>query len=162
MKRFILTTLVSTLTMSGLAQAEIYKRVDKEGRVTYSSAPVKGGQKLELAPLPTMQAQKVPPKSSSRTTNADFPKVDGETQSRRDDTRRKILEDELATEQQALKAAQEKLQVAQDSPQTFTGANGQTYRNVAKHDAEVSEAEDELKAHESNIKALKSEIANLK
>ncbi len=162
MKRFILPILIAAFAYSTLAHAEIYKRVDKEGRVTYSSAPVKGGQKLELAPLPTMQAQKIPPKSNSRTTHSDFPKVDGETQARRDDTRRKILEDELASEQQALAAAQEKLQIAQDSPQTYTGANGQTYRNVAKHDAAVSEAEDELKAHENNINALKSEISNLK
>jgi len=40
-----------------LAHAEIYKAVDADGHVTYSSTPIKGGKKITLEPLPTM----VPP-----------------------------------------------------------------------------------------------------
>ncbi len=96
MNIFRLSILCCAVALTGTAQAEIYKRVDADGHVTYSSAPIKGAKKLHLEPLPTMAAQPVPPKGQNNSS--DFPKVDNATQSRRDDTRRKILEDELATE----------------------------------------------------------------
>ncbi len=142
------------------AQADIYKRVDEEGHVTYSSTPLKGGKKLHLEPLPTMQppAKQAPAKSRAE----DFPKVDSETQGRRDDTRRKILEDELATEQKALEEARGKLQEAQDTPQVYKGAGGKTFRNVAKYEETVNAAQEEVRAHEKNIEAIKTELSNLK
>ncbi len=139
------------------AQADIYKRVDEEGHVTYSSTPIKGGKKLHLEPLPTMQ-----PPAKPRTQQQNFPRVDSETQNRRDDTRRKILEDELATEQQALEEAKAKLQEAQDTPQVYKGVGGKTYRNVAKYEENVSAAQEDVRAHEKNIEAIKTELSNLK
>jgi Domain of unknown function (DUF4124) len=139
------------------AQADIYKRVDEEGHVTYSSTPIKGGKKLHLEPLPTMQ----PPQQKGRNAEG-FPKVDSQTQSRRDDTRRKILQDELATEQQALDDARRKLQEAQDTPEVYKGAGGKTFRNVAKYEENVSAAQEEVRNHEKNVEALKTELSNLK
>jgi two-component system nitrogen regulation sensor histidine kinase GlnL len=81
------------------AQAEIYKAVDQDGHVTYSSTPLKGGKKIILEPLPTM----MPPKMH---TFDGFPKVDNQTQRGRDDTRRKILQDELSAEEKLLEEAQ--------------------------------------------------------
>ncbi len=138
------------------AHAEIYKRVDDEGHVTYSSTPIKGGKKLHLEPLPTM----APP---ARTRNTEgFPRVDSETQSRRDDTRRRILEDELATEQKALGEARARLQEAQDSPEVYKGAGGKTFRNVAKYEENVNAAQEEVRTHEKNVEAIKTELSNLK
>ena len=108
------------------AHAEIYKQVDEAGHVTYSSTPIKGGKKLHLEPLPTMQ----PP--NTRNTEG-FPRVNSETQTRRDDTRRKILEDELSTEKKALEEARLKLKEGQDNPEVYKTASGQTFRNVAKY-----------------------------
>ncbi|MDD5056866.1 MAG: DUF4124 domain-containing protein [Sideroxydans sp.] len=159
MKRFRLSILSCAILFCGVAQAEIYKRVDANGRVTYSSAPLKGGKKLQLEPLPTMAPQPVPPRMSNR--NSDF-RVDESTQSKRDDTRRKILEDELATEQKALEDARAKLQVTQDTPEVYKSADGKTYRNIPKYEKNVSDAQEEVTAHENNVKALKSEISHLK
>lgn len=139
------------------AHAEIYKRVDDEGHVTYSSTPIKGGKKLHLEPLPTMAPPPKPDKSSES-----FPRVNSETQTRRDDTRRKILQDELATEQKALEEARAKLQDAKDNPETFKGASGQTFRNVAKYEEKVNAAQEEVKNHEKNVEALQTELSNLK
>ena len=86
-----------------LAQAEIYKAVDENGHVTYSSTPIKGGKKLILEPLPTM----MPPGKAHAPE--DFPKVDNETQRGRDDTRRKILQDELNAEEKLLEEAKQNL-----------------------------------------------------
>lgn len=139
------------------ANADIYKRVDDEGHVTYSSTPIRGGKKLHLEPLPTMAP---PPKPSS--TSEGFPKVNSETQNRRDDTRRKILQDELATEQKALEESRAKLKEGQDNPEVSKGANGQTFRNVAKNDEKVSTLQEEVSSHEKNVEAIQTELSNLK
>lgn len=162
MNLFRLTLLCSALAFSSATQAEIYKRVDKDGNVTYSSAPLKGAKKLELEPLPTMAAQPVPPKQRKYSESSSDLRVNSETQSRRDDTRRKILEDELATEERALEEARIKLKEAEDNPEVYKTATGQTFRNVAKYEEKVNAARDDVKAHENNIKALKTEISNLR
>ncbi|GAB4117854.1 MAG: hypothetical protein Fur0026_06520 [Sideroxydans sp.] len=158
MKLLPLSILCGTLAFSAVAHAEIYKHVGKDGRVTYSSEPVKGARKLQLDPLNTMPSSKARPRESS----SEFARVDKETQNQRDDRRRKILEDELASEQAALGAAREKLQVAQDTPMVYQNANGQTFRNVAQYEENVRLAQEAVKAHEENIKALQTELANLK
>jgi hypothetical protein len=139
------------------AYADIYKRVDDEGHVTYSSKPIKGAKKLHLEPLPTM----APPPKSSKASEG-FPRVNSETQTRRDDTRRKILDDELATEEKALEEARAKLKEGQENPETHKGPNGQTFRNVAKYEEKVSALQEEVTSHEKNVEALKTELTNLK
>jgi len=42
------------MCLSSDGSADIYKAVDTSGHVTYSSAPIKGGKKIILEPLPTM------------------------------------------------------------------------------------------------------------
>ncbi|MFZ2162237.1 MAG: DUF4124 domain-containing protein [Sideroxyarcus sp.] len=139
------------------ANADIYKRVDDEGHVTYSSKPLKGAKKLHLEPLPTMAP---PPKTSNASEG--FPRVNSETQGRRDDTRRKILEDELATEQKALEEARIRLQEGKDSPEVYKGPDGQTFRNVAKYEEKVNALQEEVSSHEKNVQALQTELSNLK
>ncbi|MDP2758959.1 MAG: DUF4124 domain-containing protein [Sideroxyarcus sp.] len=159
MKPFPLSILCGALAFGGIAHAEIYKHVGKDGRVTYSSEPVKGARKLQLEPLNTVPAPKA---NSKPESSAGFARVDRETQTRRDDRRRNILEDELASEQTALAAAREKLKMAQDTPEVYRTESGQIFRNVAKHDENVRLAEEVVKTHEGNIKALQTELANLK
>lgn len=162
MNLFRLILLCNTIALTSVAHAEIYKRVDKDGNVTYSSSPLKGAKKLELEPLPTMKAQAMPPKSrKSEEGSAEF-RVNSETQNRRDDTRRRILEDELATEERMLDEARAKLKEAEDNPEVYKTATGQTFRNVAKYEEKVNAAQDDVKSHENNIKALKTEISNLR
>jgi hypothetical protein len=110
-------------------QGEIYKHVDDQGRVTYSNAPIKGAVKLNLDPLTTVPA---PRHRTSTPSPADFPKVDNDTQKKRDDTRRKILDEELVAEVKLLA------------------------------DATKAQLKDQIEHHEKNIAALKKEIANLK
>lgn len=139
------------------ASADIYKRVDDEGHVTYSSKPIKGGKKLHLEPLPTM-----PPPPKVNNASEGFPRVTSETQGRRDDTRRKILEDELATERQALEDARARLKEGQDTPEVHKGPGGQTFRDVTKYEAKVNALQEEVNSHEKNVEALQTELSNLK
>lgn len=136
-----------------LAQADIYKSVDADGHVTYSSTPIAGGKKLNLEPLPTM----LPPAKASDG----FPKVDSETQKGRDDARRKILQDELDEEKKALEAAKQKLSDAEATPEVYKGQDGKTYRNAAKYDEKVKPLQDEVDLHTKNIEALETELTKL-
>jgi hypothetical protein len=135
-----------------MAQADIYKAIDADGHVTYSNSPMKGGKKLNLEPLPTMLPYK--------DTSGNFPKVDSETQKNRDDTRRKILQDELANEEKLLAESKKNLEEA--SPEVYTGIDGKTYRNVEKYDAKVKALQDQVDLHEKNVTALKTELSKLR
>lgn len=161
MKPYRMLLMCVVFTASTAVHAEIYKRVDKEGHVTYSSEPLKGAHKLKLEPLPTVPPPK-PVASKRNSEEASFPRVDQATQKRRDDKRLRILEDEMASEQQALEDARTQLQVAQDTPQVYTGADGKTYRNMAKYEEAVQTAQENVRMHENNIRALQTEIDHLK
>jgi hypothetical protein len=135
-----------------LAQAEIYKAVDENGHVTYSSTPLKGDKKLILEPLPTMMPQQVP---------TDFPRVDNETQRGRDDTRRKILQDELNAEQKLFDEATQNLKEGESNPEVFKGGDGRTYRNVAKYEDKIKPLQEQVDLHKNNIEALQTELSKL-
>ena len=137
-----------------LAHADIYKYVDEDGHVTYSSTPIKGGKKIVLEPLPTMAP---PPR-----TPADFPKVDDATQKSRDDARRKILLEELSTEEKLLEEARQNLKAGEETPEVFVGRDGKTYRNVAKYEEKINALKDQIDLHSRNIEALQIELSKIK
>ncbi len=134
------------------AQAEIYKYVDKDGHVTYSNVPIRGAKKINLDPLNTIPATRARPESASP---AGFPSVDSDTQRRRDDTRRKVLEDELAAERKLLDEAKKAL-AEQEAVRMGNERNYQKYLD------RVQPYKDNVALHEKNIEALQKEISNLK
>lgn len=140
----------------GWAQAEIYKRVDADGHVTYSSSPLKGAKKLHLKPLSTI----TPLPHTRNEGAADFPRVDSATQKNRDNTSLHILEDELATEEKALVEAQKNLREEAENPEIYTGKDGKIYQNLAKQDEKMMALQKQVQIHEKNIVALKIELAN--
>lgn len=142
-----------------VANADLYKSVDADGHVTYSSAPIKGGKKIYLEPLPTM----VPLAKTRSPSN--FPKVDEETQKGRDDTRRRILQDELKTEQKLLAEAKQNQQKAEDENRGYFVKDGKTFRNeerAQEYSAEVNRQNEEVNLHQKNIDALNAELSKLK
>lgn len=163
MKPTRMLLLCAVFTASTAAHAEIYKYVDKDGRVTYSSVPIKGAQKLKLEPLPTVPPPRAETKARNRESGeSSFPRVDKATQMRRDDMRLRILQDELASERQALEDARMQLKLAEDTPQVYTGADGKTYRNNAKYQENIQAAQDKVRMHENNLRAIQTEIDHLK
>ena len=142
-----------------LVQAEIYKGVDANGHVTYSSTPIKGGKKIILEPLSTMNSAA---KGRSGADAEDFPRVDGRMQKKRDDTRYLILQNELVAEEKALKEAKENLQAGKDNPEVFRGAGGKAYRNVTKYNEKVKMLTERANSHQENVDALKTELSKLK
>jgi len=146
--------LLPCLAYAGYTQAEIYKRVDEHGNVTYSNTPIKGGKKVDLGPLPTMESYKPGDSGTAR--------VNESTQKRRDEARRKILEDELSSEEKLLAEARQNLQDAQDNPQIAHGPGGKTFRNVAAQENAIQAAQEQVAQHEKNIEAIKQELSQFK
>lgn len=156
--KYSLLLVLSGLVYSGWASADIYKRVDKDGHVTYSSEPIKGGKKIYLKPLPT-----VPGARNSRRGEPDnFPSVDSETQKRRDNTRRIILQDELGSEENLLNSARQNLKTLEDNPEPLMRPDGVPNLNAGSYAEKLKAAQGEVSLHEQNIKALQTELSNLK
>lgn len=131
------------------ASAEIYKFVDENGRVTYTNIPKKGATKLDVGGgNGTRNRANAGPSS--------FPKVDSQTQKKRDDMRKEILDDELAAEQKALADAQKALK---DGEATRLGDEAKNYQRYLDR---VQKLKDNVALHERNIAALKKELADFR
>jgi len=65
---------------------------------------------------------------------------------------------ELEQEKQALEHAKQLYEEAQNTPEVYKGANGKTFRNVAKYDEKLHVIEAEIQAHERNIELLNKEL----
>jgi hypothetical protein len=151
------------LGLSAPAAAEIYKHVDADGRVTYSNVPMKGATKLEIEP-PVSSSP--PPKATKAPTPANFPRVEKDEQKQRDDKRRQILEEELATERQALEDAKVALAEGEKDPEVFRtkGKDGKTVvrRNVARYQEKMAQLQENVDLHQKNVELLEKELAALK
>lgn len=156
MVRYCFPLLLALLLRGGLARADtLYKCVDDSGVVLYTNQKG-GGRNCKVLsrdlPVSTIAAPKQAPRSAEPS---DFPRVNGDTQRGRDADRRRILEQELATEQQSLEQARKDL------------AEGESIRlgnekNYQKYLDRVQGLKDSVALHERNVEALKREMANLK
>jgi septal ring factor EnvC (AmiA/AmiB activator) len=136
------------------AWADVYKCVDDDGHVTYTNT--KPSSKAKCSALSRDQrVSTVPGRAASTLSPAGFPKVDGDTQKARDNDRRKILDQELATEQKNLDQAKKEL-AEQEAVRTGDERN---YQRVIER---LQPFKDKVALHERNLEALKKEIGNLK
>ena len=118
--------------------------------------PPKGAKKVRCFSDPVAKPAQAAPESQPKPgASESFPKVDGETQKKRDDERRRILETELANEQQQLEAAKQKL-AEQEAIRTGDERNYQRFLD------RVQPFRDAVANHERNIEAIRREISNLK
>ena len=158
-----LLLLLAALSCSPVARADIFKCVDEAGHVTYtnSRAPGKGcttlsrDQAVSSVPggsgLPRPAAAPSPMhKGGSSAGAAGFPRIDSGTQRARDTDRRRILEQELTTEQQGLDAARREL----DEQAARNGGDRNSVR--------AQPLRDKVQLHERNVEALRREISNLR
>lgn len=151
------------LGLSPIAQAQIYKRIDANGQVTYSNIPSKGAIKLDIEPTipPSNTAPAQRPSRAKTPTPADFPRVDRETQNQRDDKRKQILQSELDNEKKALEEANQAYAEGKAKPEVYRGANGKTFRNVAKYQQKMQDLQADVDLHKNNIELLQKELATL-
>jgi hypothetical protein len=137
-----------------LARADVFKCVDEDGHVTYTNT--KPSPKAKCTTLSRDQrVSTVPGRAASTPSPANFPKVDGDTQKARDNDRRKILEQELATEQKSLEQAKKDL----SEQEAIRTGDERNYQRVLDR---LQPYKDKVALHERNIEALKKEIGNLR
>jgi len=161
MKRLFYILAFVLVSNNGLA--DIYKYTDSNGVTTYTNIKPEGNSKSELVISGPKSAEPSPvareKKSSAKTPSpANFPKVDNQTQNQRDQKRRELLMSELDQEKQALENAKQLYEDAQNTPEVYRGANGKTFRNVAKYEEKLHVIEAEIQAHERNIELLNKEL----
>lgn len=145
--------------------ADIYKCVDESGQPTFTDAKTRTLYKNCQLFLKGDNALPVPQGKKERTrtpTPSDFPKVDKNTQTRRDDTRRQILQDELASEKKALEEARQAYEEGSAKPEVYRGADGKTFRNVAKFEEKMRRLKADVDTHENNVKLLQKELNGMK
>jgi hypothetical protein len=95
------------------------------------------------------------PRAAATPTPPGFPRVDKDTQKSRDDGRRRILEDELTTEQKGLSDAKVKLA----EQEGVRNADEKNYQRVLDRLKPYQEA---VERHERNVSALQRELAALR
>ncbi len=148
--RFVLLTVLACATA---AHAEMWKCIDADGNTRYTNVrgDAKGCKGLNLEPLNTAP----PPPRAPQAKPANFPSVDSDTQRQRDAGRRKILEQELAQEQQQLDLAKKQLAEQKD-------VRLGTEKNYARVEERLKPFEDRVKLHENNVESLRKELASVK
>ncbi|GAB4062299.1 DUF4124 domain-containing protein [Uliginosibacterium sediminicola] len=159
MKSLCLQLVLLFALLPGLACADVYKCVDEAGRVTYTNDKPRGQKGCSLLSRDLPSGGSAPTLSSPKraasgggSSPADFPRVDGAQQRDRDSNRRRILEQELATEQRLLdEARKNQREIEQAAPQE---------RTTPKYQARQNALREELLQHETNINKLKAELGN--
>lgn len=163
--------LLLSILLCGLSQsalADVYKCVDANGRITYTNDPAaaRGCSKLDTSqavstvPAPARgspAAKPASPSSGSSATSASgsFPRVSPGAQRSRDDTRRDVLQTELANEQRALETAEAEL-AEQDAVRLGSEQNYQ------KKLDRLQPFQDRVDLHRRNIEALNKELQGLR
>ncbi|MGH8696704.1 MAG: DUF4124 domain-containing protein, partial [Burkholderiales bacterium] len=137
----------------------VWKCVEADGRAHYTN--IKRETDGKQCTVVTKEVSVVsPPAPRSRPAAAekagsDFPKVDRETQRTRDESRRRILEDELTAEEKGLIDAKAQL-AAQEAVRYGDEKN---YQRVLDR---LKPYQDAVERHARNISALRKELAGLR
>lgn len=93
-------------------------------------------------------------RNAAAPTPAGFPRVDPATQKGRDDLRRKVLGDELATEEKLL--AEARVAYADGAPPALPEERA----NIDKYRERIARLRQAVSVHEKNVDALKKELAS--
>jgi hypothetical protein len=147
------------LILASQAQAKIYMYVDADGRkgATDRREAIPPGAKItsvidlgDGAPAPGKSSGGG--KSAVKTPSpANFPRIDSQTQRKRDDVRRAILEEELASERKNLEEARHRLAMGE---KPLAGEN----TGSPGYQARVKPLRAALQNHERNIAAIQKEL----
>ncbi|MDR2506656.1 MAG: DUF4124 domain-containing protein [Candidatus Accumulibacter sp.] len=140
------------------ARADVmYQCVDADGRKVFSNvkSSAKGAKCTAVQindPGPSPRSGK---SASSAPTPPSFPRVEENTQRRRDNERRRILENEMEAEQKALEQAQKEL----EEQEAVRSGNEKNYQRVLDR---LQPYKDKVASHERNVEAIQRELSNLR
>jgi len=140
-------------------QGTVWKCMEADGRAHYTNIKkeTEGKQCTVVTKEVSVVSSPPPPARSAAAEKASsgFPRVDRDTQKARDESRRRILEDELMAEEKGLVDARAKL-AAQEAVRYGDERN---YQRVLDR---LKPFQDTVERHERNITALRKELAVLR
>ena len=141
-----------------LAEATICKYIDADGNIVYSNvAPGKGLRKLSCEIADDTPRAKAAGNGTARAaTPTGFPRVEPATQRSRDELRRQVLNDELASEEKLLGEA--RIAYGNGAPQPLSDEQN----DAEKYRQRIAKLRQAVQLHERNIEALRKEIAAIR
>lgn len=152
MKKFTTACLLCLSALDAAAQG-VYVCTQPNGVREYrNTGDVRGCRKLDTESLSSIPA---PASVMQAKADPSFPRIDSQTQKRRDQDRLQILSDEIRAEEAKLSELKKEYQNGEPERQG-------NERNYAKYQERVAVMKDEIARTEKNIEALKREIGNLK
>jgi hypothetical protein len=125
---------------------DMYRCATQGGAFSYFNVPDGNGKP---APGSTTATPKAP-------TPASFPRVDPETQKGRDGVRRKVLAEELSSEEKLLAESRAAYADGAPPPLPEEKADAEKYR------ARIARLKQSVNVHEKNVEALRKELAAVK
>jgi hypothetical protein len=165
---FASAIVLTGLASSAWAQATVYRCTGPGGVVEYGNAAPRKDQQCEKIALPAITTVKAgaklpakasKPKKKVAKTNSEsaknFPKVDGGTQSKRDDDRNRLLQDELGREEKRLSSL--RLEYKNGEPDRRGDE-----RNYQRYLDRVEKMKADIARTEGNVDALRRELASAK
>ena len=182
----------AAMSTAAWAQSTIYKHVDESGRVTYTNKPMKGATVLELDPITIIPGTPAPSAAPAAvkavakvevvdraekhaTVQPTLAAIEPQVQRKRDNDRKRILEEELTREEQTLTQVRDSILQEQQNPQliaavrTMQQANEPSPTQMAEMRGNIEKASGRIRGlqataaeHEKNIEALKKELGALK
>jgi hypothetical protein len=151
---------VLALVVAAPAAATICKYVDADGNVIYSNvAQAKGLRKLSCDIADDSPRAKAPGSSNGSAkapTPTGFPRVEPEAQKSRDELRRKVLSDELASEEKLLGEARVAFGNGAPPPLADEQGDAERYRQ------RIAKLRQAVQLHERNVDALRKELAAIR
>jgi len=150
----------AALMAATAAHAEICKYVDNsraDGITLYSNvSPGPGWKRINCISGDDGSVTKSSGGGARTPSPPGFPRVNPETQRGRDDVRRKVLGEELATEEKLLADARVAYADGAPVPLPEERADAEKYR------VRIGKLRQALNVHEKNVEALKKEIATIR
>jgi len=161
----LLLLLAALLWTPAFAQGEIVVCVDDQGRKTFQNTGAgKGCKRIDVQPIVTVPAARAPTMAASGNPirpavdqrAASFPRIEADTQRVRDGERRRILEEELASEEERL--ARLRAEFNHGQPER----HGDETRNFARYQERVARMQEDIHRSESSVAALRRELGLLR
>ena len=134
-----------------LTGSEMYKCISKSGNAAYFNVP--DSTPDTASSTRSSSATSSATRSATVPTPSSFPKVDAGTQKSRDDLRRRVLQDELSSEEKLLAEAKVALGDGTPAPLPEERTSAQKYAD------RVGRLRQAVQLHERNVDALKRELA---
>jgi len=130
-----------------VAGSDTWKCTTRSGAQAFFNVPGSAPEYAAPAKSPATRSVAVP-------SPAGFPKIDSGTQKSRDDLRRRVLQDELASEEKLLADARKAWGDGAPPPLPEERANAQAYAE------RIARLRQSVQLHERNIDALKREMGS--